>query len=73
MKFRLHKRRALGALTYLARHKVGLTLGAAMAINQLGIIGAPLHDFTSGYAALWACAGAALAIAYALTGVRRET
>ena len=52
--------------------KVGLTLGAAMAINQLGIIGAPpllglVHDVTGGYAALWACVVAALAVAYALT------
>ena len=58
--------------------KVGLTLGAAMAINQLGIIGAPpllglVHDLTGGYAALWACAIAVLAVAYALTGVRHKT
>ncbi len=58
--------------------KVGLTLGAAMAINQLGIIGAPpllglVHDLTGGYAALWACAIGVLAVAYALTGVRRKT
>ncbi len=58
--------------------KVGLTLGAAMAINQLGIIGAPpllglVHDLTGGYTALWACAVGVLAVAYALTGVRRET
>jgi predicted MFS family arabinose efflux permease len=52
--------------------KVGLTLGAAMAINQLGIIGAPpllglVHDLTGGYTALWACVVVALAIAYVLT------
>ncbi|HEX3935915.1 MAG TPA: MFS transporter [Xanthobacteraceae bacterium] len=57
--------------------QVGLTLGAAMAINQLGIIGAPpllglVHDLTGGYTALWACAVGVLAVAYALTGVRRE-
>jgi MFS family permease len=54
--------------------KVGLTLGAAMALNQLGIIGAPpllglVHDFTGGYAALWACVVAVLAMAYAVTRV----
>jgi predicted MFS family arabinose efflux permease len=57
--------------------KVGLTLGAAMAINQLGIIGAPpllglVHDLTGGYTALWACAIGVLAVAYGLTGVRRK-
>jgi len=57
--------------------KVGLTLGAAMAINQLGIIGAPpllglVHDLTGGYAALWAAIVALLAVAYALTGLRRS-
>ena len=56
--------------------KVGLTLGAAMAINQLGIIGAPpllglVHDLTGGYTALWACAIGVLAVAYGLTAVRR--
>lgn len=54
--------------------KVGLTLGAAMAINQLGIIAAPpllglVHDLTGGYTALWACVVGALAIAYVLTRV----
>ncbi len=54
--------------------KVGLTLGAAMALNQLGIIGAPpllglVHDLTGGYAALWACVVAVLAMAYAVTRV----
>jgi MFS family permease len=54
--------------------KVGLTLGAAMALNQLGIIGAPpllglVHDLTGGYAALWACVVAVLAKAYAVTRV----
>ena len=58
--------------------KVGLTLGAAMAINQLGIIGAPpllglVHDLTGGYAALWICVVAALAVAYLLTGLTRKT
>jgi predicted MFS family arabinose efflux permease len=57
--------------------KVGLTLGAAMAINQLGIIGAPpllglVHDLTGGYTALWACAIGVLAVAYGLTAVRRK-
>jgi sugar phosphate permease len=56
--------------------KVGLTIGAAMATNQLGIIGAPpllglVHDLSGGYTALWACVVAALAVAYALTGLRR--
>jgi predicted MFS family arabinose efflux permease len=55
--------------------QVGLTLGAAMALNQLGIIGAPpllglVHDLTGGYAALWACVVAALALAYAFTARR---
>ena len=57
--------------------KVGLTLGAAMSINQLGIIGAPpllglVHDLTGGYTALWACAIGVLAVAYGLTGIRRK-
>lgn len=57
--------------------KVGLTLGAAMAINQLGIIGAPpllglVHDLTGGYTALWACAIGVLAVAYVMTRVRRK-
>lgn len=57
--------------------KVGLTLGAAMAINQLGIIGAPpllglVHDLSGGYTALWACAVGALGVAYGMTGVRRS-
>ena len=56
--------------------KVGLTLGTAMAINQLGIIAAPpllglVHDLTGSYTCLWACVVAALAVAYALTAVRR--
>ena len=56
--------------------KVGLTLGAAMALNQLGIIAAPpllglVHDLTGGYAALWAAVVAALAISYALTRATR--
>jgi len=57
--------------------KVGLTLGAAMAINQLGIIGAPpllglVHDLTGGYTALWTCVVAMLAVAYVLTGLTRK-
>ncbi len=57
--------------------QVGLTLGAAMAINQLGIIGAPpllglVHDLTGGYTALWGCAIGVLAVAYVMTGVRRK-
>jgi MFS family permease len=57
--------------------KVGLTLGTAMALNQLGIIAAPpllglVHDLTGGYAALWACVVGALAIAYALTELTRR-
>jgi predicted MFS family arabinose efflux permease len=57
--------------------QVGLTLGAAMAVNQLGIIGAPpllglVHDLFGGYTALWACIVAALAVAYALTRLTRK-
>jgi predicted MFS family arabinose efflux permease len=57
--------------------KVGLTLGAAMALNQLGIIAAPpllglVHDLTGGYAALWACVVAALGVAYAATRIAAE-
>jgi predicted MFS family arabinose efflux permease len=57
--------------------QVGLTLGAAMALNQLGIIGAPpllglVHDLTGGYAALWACVVAVLALAYAFTARPRS-
>jgi MFS family permease len=62
--------------------QVGLALGAAMAINQLGIICAPpllglVHDLSGGYTALWGCLVAGLAVAYALTarmrrGLRRE-
>ncbi len=49
-----------------------------MAINQLGIIGAPpllglVHDLTGGYTALWACAVGVLAVVYVMTRVRRET
>jgi predicted MFS family arabinose efflux permease len=55
--------------------QVGLTLGAAMALNQLGIIAAPpllglVHDLTGGYTALWAAVVAGLAVAYALTARR---
>jgi hypothetical protein len=47
---------------------------AAMAFNQLGIIAAPpqlglVHDLTGGYAALWGCVVAALALAYAVTRI----
>jgi hypothetical protein len=65
--------------------KVGLTLGAAkalnrslkQALNQLGIIAAlPLlglvHDLTGGYTALWACVVATLAVAYAATRIAGE-
>ena len=57
--------------------KVGLTLGAAMAINQLGIIAAPpllglVHDLTGSYAALWACVVGVLGVAYGLTGMTRQ-
>jgi MFS family permease len=55
--------------------KVGLTLGAAMALNQLGIMGAPpllglVHDLTGGYAALWGCLVAVLVVAYVVTSLR---
>ena len=55
---------------------VGLTLGAAMAINQLGIIAAPpllglVHDLTGAYAALWACIVVVLVAAYALTRLKQ--
>ena len=60
-----------------AAGRVRLTLGAAMAINQLGIIGAPsllglVHDLTGGYTALWACVIGVLGVAYVMTGVRRK-
>jgi predicted MFS family arabinose efflux permease len=56
---------------------IGLSLGTAMALNQLGIIGAPpllglVHDLSGGYTALWACVIAMLAVAYALTGVTQS-
>jgi predicted MFS family arabinose efflux permease len=56
---------------------VGLTLGAAMAINQLGIIAAPpllglVHDLTGAYAALWACIVVVLVVAYALTRLKQK-
>ena len=56
--------------------QVGLTLGAAMATNQLGIIAAPpllglVHDLTGSYAAVWGCVVGVLAIAYLLTGSAR--
>jgi MFS family permease len=63
-------------VAYLAEEsppdKTGLTLGAAMALNQFGIMAAPpllglAHDVAGGYTALWACVVAALGIAYALT------
>jgi cyanate permease len=48
-----------------------------MALNQLGIIGAPpyfglVHDLTGGYAALWACVVAGLAVAYTVTRIAAE-
>ncbi|MGB6535419.1 MAG: MFS transporter [Xanthobacteraceae bacterium] len=54
--------------------KVGLSLGTAMALNQLGIVAAPpllglVHDLTGGYTALWAAVVVVLAVAYAVTGV----
>lgn len=57
--------------------KVGLTLGAAMAVNQIGIIGTPpllglVHDLSGGYAALWTCLVIALGVAYAATGSRQR-
>ena len=57
--------------------QVGLTLGAAMALNQLGIIGAPpllglVHDLTGSYVPLWACVVAVLAVAYAVTRIAAE-
>ena len=57
--------------------KVGLTLGAAMAINQLGIIAAPpllglVHDLTGGYTALWGCVVGVLVVAYGLTKATRS-
>jgi hypothetical protein len=57
--------------------QVGLTLGAAMAINQIGIIGAPpllglVRDVSGGYTALWGCLVAGLAIAYGLTAHPRK-
>ncbi len=57
--------------------KVGLTLGAAMATNQIGIMAAPpllglVHDLTGSYAALWGCVVGVLAVAYGVTGVRRK-
>ena len=57
--------------------KTGLTLGAAMAINQLGIIAAPpllglVHDLTGGYTALWGCVVGVLVVAYGLTKATRS-
>jgi MFS family permease len=54
--------------------QVGLTLGAAMALNQFGIIAAPpllglIHDITGGYAAVWGAIAGVLAVAYVLTGL----
>jgi MFS family permease len=68
-------------VAYLAEtapaNKVRLTLGAAMALNQLGIIAAPpllglVHDLTGGYAALWACVVAMLGVAYVVTRIAAE-
>ncbi len=57
--------------------KTGLTLGAAMALNQFGIMAAPpllglAHDLSGGYTALWACIIAALGVAYGLTKLTRK-
>jgi MFS family permease len=54
--------------------QVGLTLGAAMALNQVGIIAAPpllglIHDMTGGYAAVWGAVVAVLAVAFVLAGL----
>jgi MFS family permease len=54
--------------------QVGLTLGAAMALNQVGIIAAPpllglIHDVTGGYAAVWGAMVGVLAVAFVLTGL----
>jgi predicted MFS family arabinose efflux permease len=63
-------------VAYLAEEappdKTGLTIGAAMALNQFGIMAAPpllglAHDLSGGYTALWACIVVALGVAYALT------
>jgi predicted MFS family arabinose efflux permease len=56
--------------------KTGLTLGAAMAINQFGIMAAPpllglVHDLSGGYTALWAAIVVALGVAYGLTRLTR--
>jgi sugar phosphate permease len=68
-------------VAYLAQvapaNKVGLTLGAAMALNQLGIMAAPpllglAHDLSGGYTALWACVVVALGVAYGLTKLTRQ-
>ena len=63
-------------VAYLAEEappdKTGLTIGAAMAVNQFGIMAAPpllglAHDLSGGYTALWAAVVVALGVAYALT------
>ena len=63
-------------VAYLAEEapadKTGLTIGAAMALNQFGIMAAPpllgiAHDISGGYTALWAAIVVALAVAYGLT------
>jgi len=56
--------------------QVGLTLGAAMALNQLGIIAAPpllglVHDLTGSYGAVWGCVVAVLVMSYVLMGHAR--
>jgi len=58
--------------------QVGLTLGAAMALNQVGIIAAPpllglIHDMTGDYAAVWGAIVGVLAIAFVLTGLTGAT
>jgi len=57
--------------------KTGLTLGAAMALNQFGIMAAPpllglARDLSGGYTALWACIVVTLGIAYGLTKRSRK-
>jgi predicted MFS family arabinose efflux permease len=68
-------------VAYLAEtapaNQTGLALGAAMAINQVGIIGAPpllglVHDLSGGYGALWGSVVAGLAVAYVLTALMRK-
>jgi predicted MFS family arabinose efflux permease len=68
-------------VAYLAEEappdKTGLTIGAAMAINQFGIMAAPpllglAHDVSGGYTALWTCIVVALGVAYGATTRTRK-